>query len=129
EAAPHYARSAEVGEPEAVEALRVAIRQAEQRQAYHELFAVLGALVELLPSGDERWIGVFEVMDSDAIWVLEQRTDRTDIDAAVGVKAMRAIDAVLSRSADPVRRGTAKLRLANFAGWGTGDIDEAQSAC
>ena len=129
DAAPHYARSAEVGEPEAVEALRVAIRQAEQRQAYHELFAVLKALVELLPAGDERWLDVFEVMDSNAIWVLEQRTDRTDIDAVVGVKALRAIDAVLSRSGDPVRRGTAKLRLANFAGWGTDEIEEAESAC
>lgn len=129
EAAPHYARSAEVGEPEAVQALRAAIRQAEQRQAYHELFAVLKALVELLPAGDERWLSVFEVMDPDAISVIEQRTDRTDIDAVVGVKAMRAIDAVLSRGGDPVRRGTAKLRLANFAGWGTGEIEEAESAC
>jgi DNA-binding CsgD family transcriptional regulator len=129
EAAPHFARSAEVGEPEAVEALRAAIGQAERRQAYQELFAVLKALVELLPAGDERWLGVFEVMDPDAIWVIEQRTDRPDIDAVVGVKAMRAIDAVLSRSADPVRRGTAKLRLANFAGWGTDEIEEAESAC
>ncbi len=72
---------------------------------------------------------VFEVMDPDAIWVIEQRTDHTDLDAVLGVKAMRAIDAVLSRCGDPVRRGTAKLRLANFAGWGTGEIEEAESAC
>jgi ATP/maltotriose-dependent transcriptional regulator MalT len=129
EAAPHYARSAEVGEPEAIDALRAAIRQAEQRQAYHELFAVLRALVELLPSDDERWIDVFEVMDPDAISVLELRTDRVDIDAVVGVKAMRAIDGVLSRTGDLVRRGTAKMRLANFAGWGADDVGGAESAC
>ncbi|MCA1842865.1 MAG: AAA family ATPase, partial [Actinobacteria bacterium] len=129
EAAPHYARSAEVGEEEAIDALRVALRQAEQRQAFPELFAVLKALVELLPSGEERWLDVFEVMDSDPISVLEQRTDRTDLDPVVGVKAMRAIDAVLARSEDPVRRGTAKMRLANFAGWGTDEIEEAEAAC
>jgi DNA-binding CsgD family transcriptional regulator len=129
EAAPHFARSAKVGEPEAIEALRVAIRQAEQRQAYPELFAVLKALVELLPAGDERWLRVFEVMDPDAIWVIEQRTDRPDIDAVVGVKAMRAIDSVLASSPDLVRRGTAKMRLANFAGWGTDEVEEAELAC
>src|SRR5262249_3885204 len=36
EAAPHFARSAAVGEAEAIDALEAALRQAERRQAYHE---------------------------------------------------------------------------------------------
>ena len=75
EAAPHFARSAEVGDPEAVEALIDALRQAEGRGAYREALSVLGSLVDLLPAGDERWLRVAEAMSFEAEWVVDHRAD------------------------------------------------------
>jgi class 3 adenylate cyclase len=125
EAAPHFARSAEVGDPEAIEALREAVRQAEGKQAYREALTILGALVEILPHGDRRWLDVLEAMSWQAEWVY-----RGGVDGAVtGIRAMREIDAVLEGAADPARRAAVKFRLANFCTWGTGELDDAVQAC
>jgi DNA-binding CsgD family transcriptional regulator len=126
EAAPHFAQSAEVGDGEAIELLRDAVRQAEERGAYREALTILGALVELIPAGDERWLGVLEGLAWDAEWVVDHRAD---VHALLGIKAMREIDALLDDSADPAPRAAVKLRLANFLGWGAGDLDEAERAC
>jgi predicted ATPase len=52
EAAAHFARSAEPGDPEAVEVLRQAVGQAEEAGAHREALAVLSSLVALVPPGD-----------------------------------------------------------------------------
>jgi DNA-binding CsgD family transcriptional regulator len=126
EAAPHYARSAEVGDQEAIEALRDAVRQAESRGAYREALTILDALVELVPADDERWLDILNALSWNAEWVVDHRADAH---ALLGLRAMRAIDSLLGRSADPAARATVKFRLANFLGWGTGDLDEAERAC
>lgn len=126
EAAPHFARSAEVGEQEAIYALRDAVRQAEERGTYREALTILDALVELIPSGDRRWLDVLEALSWDADWVVDHRADAH---AVLGVKAMRSIDALLMSSPDPAPRAAVKFRLANFLGWGTGDLDDAERAC
>jgi len=126
EAAAHFARSAEVGDDEAIAALRDAVRQAEDRGAYPEALTILDALVELVPAGDERWLGVLEALSWDAEWVVDHRADA---DALLGIKAMRAIDGMLETSPDPASRAAVKFRLASFLGWGTADLDEAERAC
>jgi DNA-binding CsgD family transcriptional regulator/tetratricopeptide (TPR) repeat protein len=126
EAAPHFAQSAEVGDDEAIETLRDAVRQAEERGAYREALTILDSLVELVPAGDERWLAVLEGLAWQAEWVVDHRAD---VHALLGINAMKAIDALLEGSSDPVRRATVKLRLANFLGWGAGDLDEAERAC
>jgi DNA-binding CsgD family transcriptional regulator len=126
EAAPHFARSAEVGDQQAIEALRNAVRQAEQRGAYPEALTILDALVGLIPPGDERWLDVLDALSWGADWVVDHRADAH---AVLGVKAMRSIDALLEGSPDPALRATVKFRLANFLGWGTGNLDEAERAC
>ncbi|HEV8628625.1 MAG TPA: AAA family ATPase, partial [Acidimicrobiia bacterium] len=126
EAAPHFARSAEVGDPEAVEALVDALRQAEGRGAYREALSILGSLVDLLPAGDERWLRVAEAMSFEAEWVVDHRAD---LYAGLAIKALRAIEAAMGPDADPARRATIQFRLASFLGWGTGDLDEARAAC
>jgi class 3 adenylate cyclase len=125
EAAPHFARSAEVGDREAIEALREAVRQAEGKQAYREALTILGALVEVVPHGDRRWLDVLDAMSWQAEWVYRGGVDS----AVIGIRAMREIDSVLEGSADPGRQAAVKFRLANFYTWGTGELDEAVLAC
>lgn len=127
EAAPHFARSGDVGDPEAVDALREALAQAEGREAYREALTILSALVDLLPEGDERWVEVADAMSLEAVWVAEHRAD---VLAVVGARALRAIDAVLEASPerypDPLRRAGVKFRLGVFLGWGTGEAEAAE---
>jgi DNA-binding CsgD family transcriptional regulator len=125
EAAPHFARSAEVGDSEAVEALHDALAEAERRGAYREALGVLGSLVELLPAGDERWLEVADAISWDAEWVIDHRADRY---AELAVGALRAIDAALGPDAAPALRAGVQFRLASFLGWGTGDVEAAQLA-
>jgi DNA-binding NarL/FixJ family response regulator len=126
EAAPHFARSAEVGDQEAIDALRDAVRQAEGCGTYREALTILDALVELIPSGDRRWLDVLDALSWDAEWVVDHRADAH---AVLGVKATRSIDSLLTGSPDPAPRATVKFRLANFLGWGTGDLEDAKHAC
>jgi hypothetical protein len=105
---------------------RDAVRQAEDRGAYREALTILDALVELVPGGDKRWLGVLKALHWEAEWVVDHRADTH---ALLGIKAMHAIDAVLEASPDPAARATVKFRLANFLGGGTGDLDEAERAC
>ncbi|MGH4016724.1 MAG: ATP-binding protein [Pseudonocardiaceae bacterium] len=125
-AAPHFARSAEVGDNEAIEALRDGVRQAEECGAYREALKILDALVELLPPGDARWGEVLGALSWGAEWVVDHRAD---LHAVLGIKAMRRIDSVLQTLADPAPRATVKFRLASFLAWGTGDLVEAETAC
>ena len=126
EAAPHFARSAEVGDDEAIRTLCDAVRQAEERGAYHEALMILDTLVELVPAGDERWLDVLEALSWQAEWVVDHRADSN---ARLGIQAMRAIEDVLSGSVDPAVRAMVKFRLANFLAWGVADFDAAERAC
>jgi DNA-binding CsgD family transcriptional regulator/tetratricopeptide (TPR) repeat protein len=126
EAAPHFAQSAAIGDDEAIQALRNAVQQAESREAYREALTILGVLVELIPAGDHRWLDVLHALSWRAEWVVDHRADTH---ALLGIKAMKAIDVLLADSPDPAPRATVKFRLAQFLGWGSGDLDEAERAC
>lgn len=122
-AAPHFVRSAEIGDPEAVAALREAVRQAEEQGSYREALEILGSLVELLPPDDERWRDVADSLLWDAEWVVDHRAD---VHGELGIAAMRAIDTALAGSADSARRAEVKFRLAGFLTWGPGELEEAE---
>ena len=126
EAAPHFVRSAQAGDTEAIEALCGAMRQAEERNLYREALTLLGSLVELVPRGDERWLEVLDGMVLQAEWVADHRAD---VHAALAIPALRAIDDVLGVSADPARRAAVKFRLASFLSWGAGELEEAERVC
>ena len=126
EAALHFARSAERGDSEAVEALLDAMRQAERREAYREALQLQAELVDLLPADDQRWLEVLDSMYARAEWLIDHRAET---DAPVAVSALRAIDALLEGSSDDARRAIVKFRLANFLAWGTGDLEAANEAC
>ncbi|MGQ0465655.1 MAG: helix-turn-helix transcriptional regulator [Sporichthyaceae bacterium] len=125
EAAVHYARGATGGDPEAVEVLVEAFAEAEGRQAVAESLTLLGALVDMLPAPDARWLGVLDAMAPDAPWVNDHRADTH---AEVAIAALRAIDGHLA-AADPARRGLVRYRLAHFLGWGAGDVAGAHAEC
>jgi DNA-binding CsgD family transcriptional regulator/tetratricopeptide (TPR) repeat protein len=123
EAALHFARSADSGDDEAIAVLRDALRQAEERGGYREALKILGALAEILPPGDARWLAVADTLDQGE-WVVDHRADA---DTRSAVAALREIDAVLAGSA-PALRATVKSRLTSFLSWGTGQLEEAAVA-
>ncbi len=123
EAAPHIARSAETGDADAIEVLCQAVRQAEARQAYREALIILASLTEVLPTNDQRWLGVLDSMVLEADWIVDHRAD---VYGAVAVPALRAIDRMLPPSVDVARRAALKYRLGTFLTWGTGEIEEAE---
>lgn len=65
-------------------------------------------------------------MSWQAEWLIDHRAETG---AQTAVRALRAIDALLMGSADDSRRAAVKFRLANFLAWGTGDLDDAETAC
>jgi tetratricopeptide (TPR) repeat protein len=122
EAAPHFARSAVVGDDEAIDALLEGIRRAEEREAYRESLTLLSGLVDVLPSGDERWLQAADALAWQADWVNDR--GRGDKFALAALGAMREIDAVLESSPDLRRRAAVKLRLATFLIYSAGQIEE-----
>ena len=123
EAAPHIARSAELGDDAAIETLGRAMRQAEDRQAYREALIILASLAEVLPAHDGRWLDVLDGMVLQADWIVDHRADAY---GAVAVPALRAIDGLVPATIDPARRAALKFRLGTFLIWGTGEPDLAE---
>ena len=126
EAAPHFTRSAGRGDGEAIEALRQALREAEDRRAFRETLTMLAGLVEILPEGDERWLDIGQVLSGEAEWAQYPNTSRPDTELAI--RALQAIDAVLARSGEIHRRGILKLRVSHLLCWGIGDPVQAEEA-
>ena len=124
EAALHFARSADRGDDEAIEVLQEALRQSEERGGYREALKILGALVEILPSGDGRWLAVTDAL-GQAEWVVDHRADA---DTRSAVTALREIDALMDAAVAPASRARVKSRLTSFLSWGTGELDEAAAA-
>jgi len=123
EAAPHFARSAAVGDDEAIAALLEGIRRAEEREAYRESLTLLSGLVDVLPSGDDRWLEAADALALQADWLFNDR-GRGDRLAIAAIRAMREIDAVLESISDDGRRAAAKLRLATFLVYSAGELEE-----
>jgi DNA-binding CsgD family transcriptional regulator len=126
EAAPHIAASGDPDDPETIDVLCCAVRQAEERQAYREALTILGSLTDLLPAGDARWRDVVDALSWEPQWVIDHRADAH---ATIGALAMRRMDAVVAPLPDPAVRGAVKFRLASFLAWGSGSIDEAEIEC
>ncbi len=126
EAAPHIGAAGDPDDPETIDVLCCAVRQAEERQAYREALEILGSLTALLPAGDPRWRGVVDALSWQPQWVVDHRADTH---ADFGVLAMRRMDAVLARLPEPAVRGAVKFRLASFLAWGSGSLQEAEDEC
>ncbi len=64
-------------------------------------------------------------MSWHADWLVDHRADNL----AVGVRAMREMNAVVADSEDVPVRGAIRLRLATFLAWGIGETGEAERVC
>jgi class 3 adenylate cyclase/DNA-binding CsgD family transcriptional regulator/tetratricopeptide (TPR) repeat protein len=123
-AAQHFVRSSAQGDPEAVDALRGALRQAEALEHHRESIGLLSALLEMLPAGDRRWLDVFDALDWQSEWVVEHRLDAT---LDVAIQAMRRIEQLAAASDNQVRRASVSFHLATFLTWGKGENETADA--
>jgi DNA-binding CsgD family transcriptional regulator len=133
EAARHHARAARRGDVEAVSVLVRALAESWARQAYAEGFVILGSLLDVLPSGDRRWVEVLDAMPPDAGWAASY--NRIAFDVSSGVAAFREIERVLLDqqhgidstvvSRAPQRLAVVSSYLAGLLGWCLGEVDDA----
>lgn len=120
-AAPHFVRSADPGDSEAIDLLCRSLHQAEQRDHHREALSLLEALLQLLPEGDARWLAVLDQMPVQPEWVIDHRADRG---APTGVLAMRRIQQVLRNSPDLEKRASVAFNLGVLMMWGLGELPE-----
>jgi class 3 adenylate cyclase/DNA-binding CsgD family transcriptional regulator len=123
-AAQHFVRSSAQGDPEAVDALRGALRQAETLEHHRESIVLLSALLEMLPAGDRRWLDVFDALDWQSEWVVEHRLDST---LDVAIQAMRRIEQLAAASDNQVRRASVSFHLGTFLTWGKAENETANA--
>ena len=133
EAARHHARAARHGDVEAVTVLVRALGESWARQTYAEAFVILGSLLDVLLSGDRRWVEVLDAMPPDAGWAASY--NRIAFDISSGVAAFREIETVLLdeqhgidstvASRAPQRLTVVSSYLAGLLGWCLGEVDEA----
>jgi class 3 adenylate cyclase/DNA-binding CsgD family transcriptional regulator/tetratricopeptide (TPR) repeat protein len=119
-AASHVVQAADPGDDEAIETLCEALRRAEAGEHHREALALLEALLKMIPAGDNRWGRVVDVMPLTPEWIVDHRAD---VDAEVGVQAMRRADQVLERSGDAAHRAAVKFRLGSLLVWGMADLE------
>jgi DNA-binding CsgD family transcriptional regulator len=124
-AASHHARSARPGDPEAIDGLLAALRQAERQGTLHESLAILGSLVDFLPRGDSRWLNVLDTLDRRAEWLSEHRADA---DSAAAIQALRRARDLLPVEGEPLRRAILEFRLSGLLAWGAGQVEEGRPA-
>jgi tetratricopeptide (TPR) repeat protein len=124
-AARHYARAAEPGNDEAVEALCEAMLQAESRGLYQEALAVLAALLDVLPADDSRWLRILHAMVWQSEWVMSHLAEN---DSGTAIVAMERIERHLPRQDAPARAAVT-FHLASFLSFGAGRMAEAERAC
>jgi DNA-binding CsgD family transcriptional regulator len=125
-AAPHFLRSADSGDPEAVDTLVRAVRQAEERNLYQETLPLLAALLDVLEPDDQRWLDVLGAMTWRAEWVIDHLVETG---AATAIAVMRRIERQLAASGDLLREGIVQFRLASFLAIGAGQPTQAAAAC
>jgi DNA-binding CsgD family transcriptional regulator len=125
-AAMHYARSGERGDAEAIRVLCRALRQAEDRGLYQEALTILGALLDILPEGDNRWLLVLDAMAWQADWVLSHLAEG---DTTVAVRAMEQVRGPADAAGDPRAQAAVRFYLASFLSFGLCQLGQAAEEC
>jgi ATP/maltotriose-dependent transcriptional regulator MalT len=126
EAASHFARSAQPGDPEAVTALVRVLRHTWSQHTFAEAFVILASLADMMPAEDQRWIEVLDAMPHNP--ECASSYNRIAFDPAPGVRALRRIERALSGGADdPERLALVNSYLAGLLAWCLGESEEGTS--
>ncbi|HVE97094.1 MAG TPA: AAA family ATPase [Pseudonocardiaceae bacterium] len=124
-AASHFVCAAQAGDGEAIDALIEMAQRAEQRGRCSQAWMTVSRLRDLLPVGDERWLGVFDAFFPRSSWGVVDRTEHyvTETTAVQGMRQLLAGVGDLQRQAD------VRLWLAGLFAYGAGDLDAGQREC
>lgn len=126
EASSHFLLSGASGDDEAIQALRAALAQAAKRRAPKEALTILAGLVDVVPSGDKRWLEVLEAMSSDRPgWLIDPLLETRPDMAAI---AFREIENALGTD-DLAALASVKFQLSHVLAWGTGQLAVAEQTC
>jgi DNA-binding CsgD family transcriptional regulator len=124
-AAPHYVRAAQAGDSEAIDALIEMAAQTVARGVSSQTWRTVSRLQDLLPIGDDRWLGVFDSLVQESSWGIVDRTEHHVIEIAV-VRRMRQL---LAGITDLQRQVDVRLWLAGLFSCGAGDLDAGEREC
>jgi len=123
-AASHFVRSARAGDAQAVDALIRQLRPADRRASHAEVWAIVPALIDLLPSGDERWLDLSDALSWPSVSSLTYKAERYSTSE---MGAMLRIQEQLA--GDLQRQASIRFRRAGFLAYGAGDKDSGQLEC
>jgi len=123
--APHYARSALVGDDEAIGVLCRALSHAQEREAPVEAMAILHYLVDVLAPGDRRWLDVLQFLTWDVEWMVDHKfeTGELSVERAIAAAAEIAEDAE-----DAGLRARVWYCRGAFFTWDSGDLPAGAAA-
>ncbi|MFZ0874322.1 MAG: LuxR C-terminal-related transcriptional regulator [Pseudonocardiaceae bacterium] len=124
-AAPHYVRAAQAGDSEAIDALIEMAAQTVARGVSSQSWRTISRLQDLLPIGDDRWLGVFDSLVQESSWGIVDRTEYHVIEIA----AVRRMRQLLAGITDLQRQVDVRLWLAGLFSCGAGDLDAGEREC
>ncbi|MGH8908807.1 MAG: ATP-binding protein [Egibacteraceae bacterium] len=125
-AAWHFSRSARAGDDEAFSELVKAVWQADQQGCHAQAWAIVETLLDLLPSGDQRWLEVSDALSWQPDWDVARLVEDR---AVAGIVALRQMERQIAATGDLSRLAGVRLRLAGFLVLGAGDLEAGTRAC
>jgi DNA-binding CsgD family transcriptional regulator len=124
-AAPHYVRAAQAGDSEAIDALIEMAAQTMAQGLSSQAWRTVSRLQDLLPIGDDRWLGIFDALSEQSNWSIVDRTEHHVVEIA----AVRRLRQLLAGIADLQRQVDVRLWLAGLFACGAGDLDAGEWEC
>ena len=89
------------------------------------MWATALTLRDLLPIGDERWLGVFDALSQQSNWGLVDQTEHYVVEIA----AVRRMRQLLAGIGDLQRQAHVRLWLGGLFAYGAGDLDAGEREC
>jgi DNA-binding CsgD family transcriptional regulator len=124
-AAPHYVRAAQAGDGEAIDALVEMAAHTVAQGLFSQAWQTVSRLQDLLPIGDERWLGIFDALFQQSNWGIVDRTEHH----VVEITAVRRMRQLLAGIADPQQQVEVRLWLAGLFACGAGDLNAGEREC
>jgi DNA-binding CsgD family transcriptional regulator len=124
-AAPHFARSAALGDDEAADVLCRALRHTQEREAAVEAMAILRDLVDVLAPEDQRWLEVLRFLSWHSEWMVDHKFETGELSVE---RAISAAAEVADKTGDVGVQARVWFCRGAFLAWDLGDLESAESA-